>query len=78
LGCCFTYRRMKVHKQTMVSRGRRWQRQCDISKNSVGIDTANFLYINPYRRLVWEKKSELKTWMQSKWCHSHQQQTMKF
>jgi hypothetical protein len=77
LGCCFTYRRMKVHWQTMVSEGRRWQRQCDISKNNVGTDTANFLYLNPYRRLVWEEKLKLKTWMQSEWCHSHQQQTMK-
>jgi hypothetical protein len=27
--------------------------------------------------LVWEKKLKLKTWKQSEWCHSHQQQTMK-
>jgi hypothetical protein len=57
LGCCFTYKKMKVHKQTMVSGWRRWQRQRDISRNSVGRDIANFLYINPCRRLVWEKKN---------------------
>jgi hypothetical protein len=60
LGCCFTYIRMKVHIWTMVVKWGRWQRQCDISKNNVGKDTVNFLYINPYKRLVWKKMRNLK------------------